>query len=154
MHIAHALRATTAGLSLAMFVATSQAGSRMKAQKAHVRFLATGTLIRGTWGPNEDTYLVEVAEGTSQLVTYRLVTLIDEYANKAPPLSTEVLTSPTGLNLRLRRDSQCDRPYSQLVFRAAPGDLIALIRGKLAYAPKLNKVPQPGEVVPCYRVVR
>jgi len=59
--------------------------------KAHTRFLATSTCIRGTWGLNLDVYLAEIVpiKGSDPV----LVRLIDEYRDLDPPLSVATLTS-------------------------------------------------------------
>jgi hypothetical protein len=50
------------------------ARSRSKVQKAHVRFLATSSMVRGTLGYNLDTLLVELRESrTSEPIRARLV---------------------------------------------------------------------------------
>jgi hypothetical protein len=93
--------------------------------KARVRFLATGSLIRGTWGSNQDQYLVEVAETpTSEPVLARL---IDDYATYQLPLSHDILTSPTGSVLKIRQDTRCEIPYSTMQLRTAPGDPLAIV---------------------------
>jgi hypothetical protein len=120
--------------------------------KAHTRFLATSTCMRGTWGLNLDVYLAEIAtEKGSEPV---LVRLIDEYRNLDPPLSVGALTSVTGTTLRFRRDRQCDMPYAQMQLRTAPGDPMAILHKRLVYQPQLPKTPEPNEMMPCYRTMR
>jgi hypothetical protein len=63
-------------------------------EKAGVRFLATSTLVRGTWGWNEDSYLAELHLAADNKMT--LVRLVDAYPNEGPPLSRAVLTSDGG----------------------------------------------------------
>lgn len=126
--------------------------SHKHAQRARIRFLAEGTLIRGTWGENEDTYLAEV-------VLFRetesvLVRLVDTYSNEAPPLSYETLPSHSGSLLMVRRDSECDHPYVQMLLRAAPGDLMAILPEPMAYQPKLDSTLAPESILRCYRIVR
>jgi hypothetical protein len=121
-------------------------------QKLEVHFLAASTLLRGTWGYNQDIYLVDlVLAGSGNRVHARLV---DEYPSYAAPISTTVLKSDSGTILRLARDSECDRPYGQMILRAAPGDLMAILPVKLSYQPKLISPLQSSEILPCYRTVR
>lgn len=131
---------------------TAGAWPHQRGQKAKVRFLASSTLVRGTWGLNEDTYLAELRlrqDGESILVR-----LIDEYPNEVPPLPETVLTSELGTSLRVRRDSQCDSAYAQMLLRAAPGDLIAILPVKLVYQPLLSERMDPNSVLRCYRTLR
>lgn len=138
--------------ALAMFVNSAVAGSRIHEERVHVQFLAAGTLMRGNWGPNEDTYLAELTLPVhGELV---LVRLIDEYANEAPALSRAMLTSPSGAFLWVRRDSLCDYPYRQMLLRTAPGDPLAILPEKLNYQPHLEIVPAPDSILQCYRVAR
>lgn len=125
---------------------------RLRPFKAHIRFLASSTCIRGTWGLNWDVYLAEIVpyKGSEPL----LVRLIDEYPNLYPPLSTDRLTSATGTILRIRRDRQCDMPYAQIQLRTAPGDPMAILHERLGYQPQLQRTPKPNEVLPCYRTAR
>lgn len=120
--------------------------------KAHTRFLATSTCIRGTWGLNLDVYLAEIVpiKGSDPV----LVRLIDEYRDLDPPLSVATLTSPTGTTLQVRRDQQCDMPYGRIPLRTAPGDPMAILHERLGYQPQLSKTPDSHEVLPCYRVIR
>jgi hypothetical protein len=120
--------------------------------KAQVRFLATSTEIRGTWGTNEDTFLVElqpVHHGELQLVR-----LLDEYPNPYPPLPVEILKSQSGTVLRVRRDAQCDRPFGEILLRTAPGDPMAILPERLSYQPQLDRIPEARKLIPCYRTVR
>lgn len=121
-------------------------------QNAHVQFLATSTLIRGTFGQNEDTYLAELSLDKSN--ERILIRLIDEYPNETPPISREDLTAPSGVTLRIRRDFECDRPFDQLIMRTAPGDPRAILLERLGYQPQLAWTPQPTAKLPCYRTVR
>ena len=123
-----------------------------RGQKARVRFPATSTLVRGTWGQNEDTYLAELS--LSHDTESALVRLVDAYPNEAPPLSREELTSQPGTVLRVNRDSQCDRPFAQMLLRTAPGDPMAILPERLGYRPPMDRTPEPNELLPCYRTVR
>ena len=119
---------------------------------ARVKFLAASTLIRGTWGQNEDTYLAELnLRSESESI---LVRLIDEYPNLLPPISYPALTSATGTKLRVRRDSQCDTVYGRMLLRAKPGDLTAILPERLVYHPVLERRVTSDALLLCYRTVR
>jgi hypothetical protein len=117
-----------------------------------VRFLATRTLIRGTFGQNDDTYLAELTFTHKEGPV--LVRLVDSYPNETPPLSRTTLISELGTTLKVRRDTDCDRPYGELILRTAPDDPMAILPEKLGYRPQLQRTPQPNEMLPCYRTVR
>lgn len=142
--------------SLTAFIAaltmTAGAWPHKASQKVRVRFWASSTLVRGTWGLNEDTYLAEMhlrSDGESILVR-----LIDEYPNEAPSLSRAILTSESWTTLHLWRDSQCDSAYSQMLLRAAPGDLTAILPIQLEYHPTVDKRVKFDTILPCYRTTR
>jgi hypothetical protein len=138
-------------LILAFLVQTTEAKTH-PVLKARVRFLATGTLIRGTQGSNQDQYLVEVAETpASEPIIARL---LDDYPTYELPLPYETLTSPTGSVLKIRRDSRCEIPYSAMQLRTAPGDPMAIVRARLGYQPQFEKAPAPHTMLPCYRPER
>lgn len=121
-------------------------------EKAHVHFLATSTLVRGTYGYNQDVFLVELrfsAHGESSLAR-----LIDEYPNLSPPLAARDLRSPSGIVFWVRRDAKCDLPYADVLLRTAPGDPMALLPERLGYQPHLERTPGPDEVLPCYRTAK
>jgi hypothetical protein len=87
---------------------------KQKGQEARVRFLATSTLIRGTWGRNEATCLAELrVVGCDDLVLARL---IDAYPNEVSHRSCEALESDSKTVLRVKRDPQfgCLHPHSRL----------------------------------------
>jgi hypothetical protein len=128
------------------------AQARTRVEKAHVRFLATSTLVRGTYGYNQDVFLVELrftAHGESLLAQ-----LIDEYPNLSPPLAARDLRSPSGIVFWVRRDAKCDLPYGEVLLRTAPGDPMALLHERLGYQPHLEKTPQPDEILPCCRTAK
>jgi hypothetical protein len=116
--------------------------SRPRFIKAHTRFLAASTLIRGTWGMNQNIYLAEISPHTGS--EPQLARLIDEYSNLAPLSSDDILTSTVGAVLRIRRDTQCDMPYATMKLRTAPGDPMAILPERLSYQPKFLRTPQPG----------
>lgn len=136
----------------AIGAATAGAWPHRRGQKARVRFLATSTLIRRTWGPNEDTYLAQLLLPKQNETV--LVRLVDAYPNEWPPLSRSVLTSDSGTLLGVRRDDQCDRPYGQILLRTAPGDPMAPLPERLGYQPPLDRTPASETILPCYRVLR
>jgi hypothetical protein len=138
-------------LMLAVLVQTSEAKTH-DVLKARVRFLATGSIIRTTWGSNRDEYLVEVTatpEGESVLAR-----MIDDYASYQPPLSFAVLTSQAGSALTIRRDPRCEMPYATMQLRTAPGDPLAIVHERLGYKPELTSTPRQGVMLPCYRPER
>ena len=147
--------ATIRYLTVATLLIISLCASALKRNrdlKIHVRFLATSTIVRGSWAYNQDTYLAEFipSSGDEQV----LVRLVDEYLNAALPISYDDLTSNTGAILRVRRDSRCDLPYGDILLRTRPGDPMAILPEKLGYIPKLDGVPDPRKIIPCYRTVR
>jgi hypothetical protein len=137
---------------IAISTTTAGAWPHKNGHKARAQFLATSTLIRGTFGQNEDTYLAELSftpEGDSLLVR-----LVDSYPNEAPPLSRAALTSASGTTFKVRRDAGCDRPYGEIILRTAPGDPMAILHERIGYRPQLLRTPEPNEMIPCYRTVR
>jgi len=145
-------RITTLVLFVAVSASMAGAWPHNHGHKVRVRFLATGTLVRGTWGQNEDTYLAELS--LSHDTESVLVRLIDAYPNEAPPLSREVLTSQSGTALRVNRDSECDRPFARMLLRTAPGDLMAILPERHGYRPPMERLPASQTILPCYRVSR
>lgn len=139
-------------LIAALNTSTAGAWLHRHGPKTRVRFLATSTLVRGTWGENEDTYLAQLLLPKQNEAV--LVRLVDAYPNEWPPLSREVLTSDAGAVLPVRRDSDCDRPFGQILLRAAPGDPMAILPERLGYRPQLDKTPAAATILPCYRVLR
>lgn len=141
----------TATMILSGLYATAST-RRGKPERRTVVFLATGSLVRGTVGYNEDTYLAEFvpASGNDRMI----IRLVDDYPNYAPPLSAEVLTSGTGTALKVKRDKECDVPYFAMPLRTAPGDPMAIIPEKLSFRPKLDPPIDLTTVLECYRVVR
>jgi hypothetical protein len=144
------IASVVAGIVIAVSIADAKPHKRI--EKAQVRFLASSTLVRGTWGMNEDTYLAELRlrQDSEEI----LVRLIDEYPNEAPPLSETALTSESGTILRVQRDSRCDSGYGQMLLRAAPGDLMAILPLKLEYQPLLPERIEQNSVLRCYRTIR
>lgn len=148
----HRSQIATVLVIVILSAATAKAWPHRRGQKARVHFLATSTLIRGTWGQNEDTYLAQLLLPKQNEAV--LVRLVDAYPNEWPPLSRSVLTSDSGAPLAVRRDDQCDRPFGQILLRTAPGDPMALLPERLGYQPLLDRTPAPGTILPCYRVLR
>lgn len=152
-------RPTGRWLAMALLVALAMSGAsaslahaRNRPQKVTVHSLATGTLLRGSWGLNQDIYLAEILLKND--ASARLVRIVDEYSEFAPPLSRQTLIAAEGTMLRIRRDETCDVTYAGMHLRAAPGDPIALLNEPLFYQPHLLNTPDPEELLPCYRVVR
>lgn len=142
---------TTILLTSALFAMPAAAWPHRHGQKMRVRFLATSTLLRGTWGWNEDTYLAEILLPKQDETV--LVRLVDAYSSNWPPLSHKVITSEGSL-LAVRRDAQCDRPFGQILLRTAPGDPLAILPERLGYLPPPDRTPTPETTLPCYRVLR
>ena len=145
-------RFASVAVVLATSAATAGARPHKQGQKAQIRFLATSTLVRGTWGWNEDTYLAELRLTTGGEPL--LVRLVDAYPNAAPPLPRTALTSTSGTVLSVRRDTECDFPYGQMILRTAPGDPMSILLERLGYWPQLTRTPAPNELLFCYRTVR
>lgn len=152
MRLKHRSQITAVLVVAAMTAATARAWPHRQGQKVRVHFLATSTLIRGTWGPNEDTYLAQLLLPKQNEAV--LVRLVDAYPNEWPPLAREVLTSDAGTVLPLKRDAKCDRPFGEILLRTAPGDPMAILPVRLSYRPPLDRTPVSGTILPCYRVLR
>jgi hypothetical protein len=140
-------------LAILLSVNSSEAWPhRRSGKKAHVRFLAASTLIRGTWGPNQDIYLAELRFGKKDAPA--LVRLVDVYPNESPSLSYTTLTDSSGVSLRVRRNRECDISFGSMPLRTAPGDPMGVLLEKLSYQPKLDPMPDPESILPCYRIAR
>jgi len=125
---------------------------RVHEVKGNVRFLAASTLLRFTIGQNQDSYLAELSFKGQEAGA--LVRLIDAYPSYAPPLSNETLRSRHGIAMRVSRDPVCDIRFGDLLLRAAPGDPVGIVPGKLVYSPQLERMPARDDIIPCYRTVR
>jgi hypothetical protein len=152
VRLKYRLKIVTILFSTTLIAMPAAAWPRRYGQKMRVRFLATSTLLRGTWGWNEDTYLAEILLPKQDETV--LVRLVDAYSSNWPPLAREVLTSDAGTLLPVRRDQECDRPFAEILLRTAPGDPMAILPVRLGYQPPLDRTPAPGTVLPCYRVLR
>lgn len=144
--------------AVAILIVITLAGTSARAwphhhgQKARVHFLATSTLIRGTWGMNEDTYLAQLFFPKQSAPV--LARLMEAYPNEWSPLTRNVLKSDTGTILPVKRDPDCDRPFGEILLRTAPGDPLAILPERLRYQPHLEETPTPDTVVPCFLVIR
>ena len=129
------------------------AGRHDKPIKAKVRFLADSTIVRSSYGENQDVYLVTLTAGLgdSSAVVARL---IDRYPPSGAPISPEVLALEQTTIFRVHRDHQCDIAYRDLVLRTRPGDPFAILPERLGFKPEMSTPIGPGHVLPCYRVVR
>ncbi len=152
MRLKHRSQIAAALMIAAMTPATAGAWPHRRGQKAHVHFLASSTLIRGTWGQNEDTYLAQLLLPKQNEAV--LVRLVDAYPNEWPPLAREVLRSDAGAVLAVKRDAECDRPFGQILLRTAPGDPMVILPERLGYQPQFDRTPAAGTILPCYRVLR
>lgn len=139
-------------LMMAMTADIAGAWTHHHGQKVRVLFLATSTVIRSTWYWNEDTYLAELNFPRSNEPV--LIRLIDAYPSGALPLARDVLRSDAGAVFIVRRDTDCDRPFRQILLRTAPGDPLAILSERLGYQPRMDKQPEPDSNLPCYRTVR
>ena len=142
------------GLILVAAISSNSAGAwpHKHGQTVRVRFLATSTLVRGTFGQNEDTFLAQLLLPKQYEAV--LIRLVDAYPNEWPPLAREILASDAGTVLPVERDSKCDRPFGQILLRTAPGDPMAILPERLGYVPPLDRTPAPSTILPCYRVLR
>jgi hypothetical protein len=104
---------------------------------------------RTTWGMDEDIYLVQLTfpKNGQQVLAW----LVNEYSNWAPPIPIRLPRADDGTPFYLVRDSHCDLPYGELLLRTAPWDPMAILPERLVYRPRLKKIPESGEVLPCYR---
>jgi hypothetical protein len=144
-------RACVVVVLLAWYSTLAGAAPRIHPQKARVRFIATSTLYRTTWGMNEDIYLGELTFAKRE-DEHVLARVINQYSNWEPPIPAAVLKSDAGMPFYLLRDASCDIPYAQMQLRTAPGDPMAVLQERLSYQPRLNHAPAPGDVLPCYRI--
>jgi hypothetical protein len=147
-----AMRIAVTALLLAVVSQAHGVWRHRHTQRVQIRFLATSTLIRGTWGMNEDTYLAQLRLLKQNEVI--LVRLVDAYPNEWPSLARQALTSDAGVVFSVKRDTTCDRTFAQIPLRTAPGDLMAILPVPLSYQPQLQVTPAPGTIVPCYRILR
>lgn len=119
---------------------------------AQVRFMATSTSTRSSFGENQDVYLIEVKprDGSDP----QLARLEDIYPRYRDGLSEAVLKSPGWDHLKLIRDHSCDTAFGAMPLRTAPGDPAALLLERLGFHPRLPVKPPLNEVLPCFRTVR
>jgi len=137
---------------IAISTTTAGAWPRKSAHKARMGFLATSTLTRGTWGRNEATYLAELTfTPESDPLS---ICLVGSDGNEVPPLPRAVLNSASGTTSKVRCDSDCDRPYGELILRTTPSDPMAIVHERPQYQPRMDRKPRPIDILPCYRTVR
>ena len=129
-----------------------EASHRVKSSKAQVKFVAASWFLRGTWGMNEDKYLVEMHLGRTG--PSFLAHLVDKYPNDSAPIGSEELRSEVGTSFRVSRDASCDIQFGQLTLRTAPDDPMAILLEPLGYQPILKQRPEAAAILPCYRVSR
>ena len=124
--------------------------SEVRMHRVTVRFVATSTTYRTTWGMDEDIYLANLTfPKNGERVLARL---IDEYPNYAPSIPEAALRSGAGTPFYVVRDTDCDIAFGEMPLRTAPGDPMAILPERLGYRPHLKKTPAPSEVLPCYRI--
>lgn len=139
-------------IAFSVFLGYASAWPHKLGKKARVTFAAEGTMIRGTWGLNEDNYLVSLSFTDVEQST--IARLIDTYPNEWAAISLDALTAQNGTVLRVIRDSHCDVEFRNMPLRAAPGDLMAILPLKLKFRPQLRNELAPETKLPCYRYVR
>lgn len=115
----------------------ARARSRIRPQKVEACFLAASTSYRTTWGMNEGAYLVELM--SPKVTDFAVARLIDEYLNRAAIISTALQKSFACAVFQVVRD---------------PVDPIATLPESFSYQPRLDRKPEPGAVLPCYRTAR
>lgn len=125
------------GIVIATILSANVASAwhRRRGEKVQLHFLATSTLLRNTWGQNEDTYLAQLLFPKQNETI--LVRLVDSYPNEWPPISHEMLASEKG-SLRVRPDSGCDLPFGRIMLRTPPGDPLAICPERLSYVPSAS----------------
>jgi hypothetical protein len=139
---------------LASLVASGVAGQRHAGVlTANVRFAATSTSVHTGEGRNQDVYLIQLTPRIPGGQT-GLARLVDEYPSFRAVLSRRVLIAGSGSTLRLIRDESCDRAFSDMPLRTAPGNPTAILPEKLGYRPDLDSTIAPDTLLPCYRLVR
>ncbi len=125
---------------------------RSHPQKAIVRFLATSTSVRNSWGTSQDVYLVEIVpHATDNPVLARLVDDNPEYHEMD---LRKRFASGTGTTLGLWRDPACDIAFAKMPLRTRPGDPSAILPEQLGFTPTIWRPVQPDEMLPCYRLAR
>lgn len=131
---------------------TMHAWPHRKSPWLRVRFLAEETLVRGTWGINQDKYLAEFIPSGN--CPSGILQIVDEYSEWDFPISFSDLSNKNGIKLRLQRDMSCDVMFSNLNLRAAPGDPEAILAVTMTYKPNNLKDISQNQTVPCYHIVR
>ena len=117
-------------------------------KRASVRFIARSTAVRGTYGSNEDIYLVEIGTQGKDLIYAKL---IDSYFNLFPPLPWRILTSKAPVLMRIVRDQECDVRLQEMPIRSAPGDRSTILPVPLHYESEEPASIPVDKLLPCYR---
>ena len=87
--------------------------------------VATSTLIRNTWEPNEDTYLAQLFFPAQYEAA--LLRLADAYPNEGPSVALDILQSDAHVVPSVKRNVGCDRPCGEIWLRIAPSDPMAIL---------------------------
>lgn len=135
-----------------LFAESIHSWARKGGIQAQIRFVASSTFVRGTWGLNEDTYLVELRNSRSGSAFLAL--LIDTYPNEAPPIPYDVVTANKETAIRVRRNTKCDRQFGDIQLRSAPGDRSTLLPEKLIYKLQISIEPARDAIIPCFYTLR
>ena len=138
---------------LLALIATPLASAKSpKYMRAHVRFLATSTSTRSSIGENYDVYLIKIktADGPGP----EFARLEDIYPPYQTALPEAILRSSGWVQLKVKRDRNCDVAFGEMPLRTAPGDPSAILNERLGYRPHLTEPPGAAQVLPCFRTVR
>lgn len=137
---------------LALITVPSATAKSRKCVWARVRFLATSTITRNSFGENHDVYLIEIdGQDESGATLARLEDIYPPYRNALPET---ILKSSRWGRLKIIRDQSCDVAFGAMPLRTAPGDPIAILPKRLGFHPHMAKAPDPNDVLPCYRTAR
>jgi hypothetical protein len=140
-------------LTVCLAPVTIARAAKNAALRVHVSFLAVGSSVHSLLAHSEDIYLVELRPRDSAGEPI-LALLIDEYPSYRAPIPSETQKSASGLSLRVTRDHSCDARFADVPLRAAPGDPLARLPEPMSYTPRLPRAVDPGETLPCYRVLK
>lgn len=140
-------------ITLLALITPPMASARLpKHIPAQVRFLATSTSTRSSFGENYDVYLIEIKRPDGRVSKF--ARLEDIYPPYQSALPQTILKSSGWVPLKVKRDRGCDVAYGEMPLRTAPGDPAAILPERLGYHPRLTKLPDANAVLPCFRVVQ
>jgi len=136
---------------LLLRVTLTSAGSAEPSRRGEptVRFVARFTAARGTWGTNDEIYLVEIHSAKHEELFYGK--LVDRRLNLNAPLPQRILTSKSAVAMKIARDPEWMCPSRACQFVLPPGHQIALIHTKLTFqSPETGSI-EANEILPRYR---